>query len=161
MFHNMDLALLRLLRTRGHHPLVELAVVRFSRLGDNAALWFTIAALGAVVHRRRRAVYLRALRTVALTLVLNYGAKIGIRRARPLIEDLPPLSPTLSTLSYPSAHASTSFAGARVLSDALPGPPLYAVAIALAVSRPYLGIHYPSDVVAGAAFGSVIGGHAP
>ena len=161
MFHNLDLAVLRVLRTRGHHPLVELAVLRFSRLGDNASLWFAIAAMGAAVHRRRRSVYLRALRAVALTLVLNYAAKIGIRRARPLIEDLPPLSPTVSSLSYPSAHASTSFAGARVLSDALPGAPLYVVAIALAVSRPYLGIHYPSDVVAGAAFGSVIGGHAP
>ncbi len=161
MFHNVDLALLRILRTRGHHPLIETVVLRFSRLGDNASLWFTLAALGAVLHGRRRAVYLRALRAVALTLVLNYAVKIGIRRARPLIEDLPPLSPTVSSLSYPSAHASTSFAGARVLSEALPGAPLYALALAFAVSRPYLGIHYPSDVVAGAAFGSVIGGHAP
>lgn len=161
MLRNLDLALLRLLRTRGHSPAVELAVIRLSRLGDNGSLWLALATLGAVLDRRQRPVYLRAARAVAIALVANYAVKIAIRRARPLVEDLPPLSPTLSSLSYPSAHASTSFAGARVLSETLPAPALYATAVAIAVSRPYLGIHYPSDVVAGAALGSVIGGHAP
>lgn len=161
MFRSLDLALLRLLRTRGHAPAVELAVIRLSRLGDHGQLWLAIAALGALAHRRRRPAYLRAARAVALTLVSNYAVKVGIRRARPLVEDLPPLSPTISSLSYPSAHASTSFAGARALSETLPRTPLYATAVAIALSRPYLGIHYPSDVIAGAALGSVIGGHAP
>lgn len=161
MLGRLDLALLRLLRTRGHHPLLELAVVRFSRLGDHGAIWLALAALGAVAHRSQRPVYARGARAVAITLVLNYAVKVSIRRARPLLEDLPPLSPTLSSLSYPSAHASTSFAGARVMSDALPAAPLYAAAVAICLSRPYLGIHYPSDVVAGAALGAVIGSHSP
>ena len=157
MLRSLDLALLRLLRTRGHVPAVELAVIRFSRLGNHAFLWLLVACIGALLDRRGRPVYLRAARTVALTLLLNYAVKVSIRRARPLLEDLPPLSPTTSTLSYPSAHASTSFAGAHALSAALPAPPLYAVATAIALSRPYLGIHYPSDVLAGAALGSAIG----
>jgi membrane-associated phospholipid phosphatase len=157
----LDLALLRLLRTRGHHPHFELAVIRFSRLGNNGGLWLTIAAAGAALHPTRRDTYLRAARAVAMTVVLNYAVKVLIRRARPLIEDLPPLSPTTSSLSYPSAHASTAFAGARVMSEALHPAPLYAVAVAICLSRPYLGIHYPSDVMAGAALGSVIGSHAP
>ena len=161
MLRSLDQALLRFLRTRGHVPLVEVAVIRLSRLGDHGSLWLAASAVGALVDGRRRPVYLRAARAVALTLLLNYAVKVAIRRARPLIEDLPPLSPTVSSLSYPSAHASTSFAGARVLSEAVPAGPLYAVAIAIALSRPYLGIHYPSDVVAGAALGTVIGGHAP
>lgn len=138
-----------------------MAVIRFSRLGNNGFVWLALAGLGGLLDARHRPVYLRAARIVALTVVLNYLVKLGIRRARPLLEDLPPLSPTTSTLSYPSAHASTSFAGARSLSDALPAAPLYALAVAIAVSRPYLGIHYPSDVVAGAALGNVIGGHVP
>lgn len=157
----LDIALLRLLRTRGHHPHFELAVIRFSRLGNHGGLWLTLAAAGAVLHPGCRDVYLRAVRAVAMTVVLNYLVKNLIRRARPLIEDLPPLSPTLSSLSYPSAHASTSFAGARAMSEAIHPAPLYAVAVAICLSRPYLGIHYPSDVVAGAALGSVIGSHAP
>lgn len=161
MIATFDLALLRLLRTRGHHPPVEQVVIRFSKLGDHGFLWLAIAAAGVALDPPGRRAYMRAGRTVALTVMLNYLVKIAIRRARPLLEDLPPLSPTVSPLSYPSAHASTSFAAARVLSEALPATPLYTVAAAIAVSRPYLGIHYPSDVIAGAALGTVIGGHAP
>jgi membrane-associated phospholipid phosphatase len=46
-----------------------------------------------------------------------------------------------------------SFAAARVLSEALPPAPLYAAATTMAATRPYLGVHYPSDVLAGAALG--------
>ena len=38
----------------------------------------------------------------------------------------------------------------------LPAPPLYAAAGAMALTRPYLGVHYPSDVVAGALLGTAI-----
>ena len=161
VLRSLDFALLRVLRTRGHGPVIEAAVIRFSRLGNHGSLWIALAALGAAIDAERRPVYLRAARAVTMTLALNYAIKVGIRRARPLLEDLPPLSPSVSSLSYPSAHASTSFAGARVLSGALPPLPLYGTAVGLALSRPYLGIHYPSDVVAGAALGAVIGGHAP
>ncbi|HEV2076144.1 MAG TPA: hypothetical protein VGR10_07875, partial [Thermoleophilaceae bacterium] len=136
MLGALDIAVLRFLRTRGHAPPVEQAVIRFSRLGNHGFLWLAIAAAGMVLDSPGRGAYVRAGRTVAATVVLNYLVKIAIRRARPLLEDLPPLSPAVSPLSYPSAHASTSFAGARTLSEVLPGPPLYALATAVAVSRP-------------------------
>ena len=62
----------------------------------------------------------------------------------------------MSDRSYPSAHATTSAAAAVGLGRVLPRTPLYATASALALSRLYLGVHYPSDVVAGAALGSAI-----
>ena len=100
---------------------------------------------------------MRAIEIVLLTLLLNTVVKQTVRRARPVLEEeLPALTPVLSGRSYPSAHASTSFAGARALGGGLPAAPLRAVAIAMALSRPYLGVHYPSDVVAGAFLGDAV-----
>ena len=148
--------LLRLLRTRGHSPLVERAVIGYSRLGDHAALWYSIAAAGVLLQPRARGAYGRAAATVFLGQVANTATKLAVRRARPLLEDLPALSPSVTGLSYPSAHATTSFAAAGTLSRALPPAPLYLAAAAMALSRPYLGVHYVSDSVAGAALGDAV-----
>jgi membrane-associated phospholipid phosphatase len=141
----VDPALLRLLRTRGHWPALERAARRYARAGENGVLWLTIAALAG--DRR-------AIRVVLTALIANTAVKQVVRRPRPdLGPDLPPLGSTISSLSYPSAHAATSVAAAGALGRALPSPPLYAAAAAMALTRPYLGVHYPSDVVAGAALG--------
>jgi decaprenylphosphoryl-5-phosphoribose phosphatase len=156
----LDLGLLRLLRTRGHTPAVEPAVIRLAQAGENGLLWYVIALAGAALARRaHRGAYLRAIKVVLVTLVANTIVKQTVRRARPVLEEeLPALTPVLSGRSYPSAHSSTSFAGARALSAAgMPAPPLYAVAVAMALSRPYLGVHYPSDIVAGAVLGDAVG----
>ena len=152
----LDLALLRILRTRGHARPLEVVVLRYTRWGEHAALWHVVAALGALLDARLRATYLRATVVIALTQAANLAAKSLIRRARPLLEDLPPLSPTISGLSTPSAHASTSAAAASALSDALPRLPVYLAAAGMALSRPYIGVHYPSDTAAGIALGLLI-----
>jgi membrane-associated phospholipid phosphatase len=152
----LDLALLRLLRTRGHARPVEVVVLRYTRWGEHAALWHAIAVAGALLHRPRRGVHLRAIGTIALTQAANFAVKNVIRRARPLLEDLPPLSPTISGLSTPSAHASTSAAAASALGEALPRPPLLVMAALMAISRPYIGVHFPSDTAAGIALGVVV-----
>jgi decaprenylphosphoryl-5-phosphoribose phosphatase len=138
----VDRELLRLLRTRGHHPTLAQLARAYARLGENGALWFALALL----TRNRR-----GLRVVLVSLIANTAIKQLVRRPRPdLGPELPPLSSTISPLSYPSAHAATSFAGAGALGPSLP---LYVAAGAMAATRPYLGVHYPSDVLAGAALG--------
>jgi undecaprenyl-diphosphatase len=98
---------------------------------------------------------------VAAAYGLNYLVKVTVRRRRPELPGLEPLTPTVSGLSFPSAHATTSFAAARAYSRVAPAAPLYAAALTFALSRPYLGVHYPSDVVAGAALGTVVAGAWP
>ena len=117
----LDLRLLRLLRTRGHTPGVEATLIALARAGENGLLWNAIGVAGAVLSRRRRDDYVRAVEIVLLTLLANTALKHTVRRARPVLEEeLPALTPVLSGRSYPSAHASTSFAGAHALAVAEP-----------------------------------------
>jgi membrane-associated phospholipid phosphatase len=152
----LDTALLRLMRTRGHAPATERAVARFSKPGEHGAIWLGIAAAGAALDYDRRPAFVKAGKTIAAAYAANQAIKLAVRRRRPDLADLPPVTSTHSQLSYPSAHASTCFAGARALGHLLPAPALYALAIPLALSRPYLGVHYPSDTLAGAALGTAI-----
>jgi undecaprenyl-diphosphatase len=94
---------------------------------------------------------------VAASYGVNYAVKLSVRRRRPELGDLPPLTPTVSRLSFPSAHATTSFAACRAFRGLFPAEVLYGAAGLFAVSRPYLGVHYPSDVLAGTILGTLIG----
>ena len=130
----------------------------FSSLGEHALLWLALGGLGAALDRPQRAGWLRAAAVVALTYGLNTALKFVIKRQRPVLDGLPPLVSTPTKLSFPSAHASTSFCAAGQYARlGAPATPLYALATAMAASRLYLGVHYPSDIVAGTALGVAAG----
>lgn len=130
---------------------------RFSSLGEHAAVWLALGAVGAAVDGPRRGAWLRGAAAVALSYVIGTAIKWTIRRRRPEIEGLPQLVRTPTQLSFPSSHATSSFAAARVYSALLPAAPLHVVAVLMAASRLYLGVHYPSDIAVGAALGTAIG----
>jgi membrane-associated phospholipid phosphatase len=153
---SLDERLLRAARTRLHCARCERATARFSTLGEHGLVWLVLGAAGATFDRRRRARWQGATASVAFAYALNTLIKLLVRRRRPQLPGLPALTSTPTRLSFPSAHAATSFAGAHSYSRlGLPTAPLYGLALALSASRVYLGVHYPSDVLGGAALGTL------
>jgi membrane-associated phospholipid phosphatase len=153
-----DIAVYRWARTHGHAPGAERTAHTFSKAGEHAALWLAVGAAGMTLDRPRRHHWARATTGVATAYVLNSAVKLVARRPRPLLDDLPQLISTPTQLSFPSAHASSSFAAARGFAPLLGAGVVYPVAVAMAASRVYLGVHYPSDILAGALLGTLVGG---
>jgi membrane-associated phospholipid phosphatase len=153
-----DLRLMRAMRTRWHTPRLEAAMVALGRTGNNAAIWLGLGILFALIDSSRREAWLICAALGPISIALNYGLKLLVRRPRPVLEGLPPLGGAPSSLSFPSAHALSSFAVATAMFRVDPATAgAFAIALALSLGRPYLGMHYPSDVLVGALLGVVLG----
>jgi membrane-associated phospholipid phosphatase len=153
----LDLAGLRLARTVAHTPALERVVHDYSRLGQHGALWLALGVAGAALDQQRRARWRRATASIVAANAVNQAIKFAVRRPRPQLADLPPLIATPTQLSFPSAHSATSSAALRAFDGLLPRWPLRIAAAKMVASRLYLGVHYPSDIVAGVALGAAIG----
>jgi decaprenylphosphoryl-5-phosphoribose phosphatase len=155
---NLDLRTLRYLRTHGHSPGIERAMQALGKAGNNALVWIVLGVALALINPSRREAWLICAALGPIAIALNYVIKLAVQRPRPVLEDLPPLGGAPSSLSFPSAHALSSFAVAIAMFRVDPATAgALLVATLLAVGRPYLGMHYPSDAIAGAILGLVLG----
>lgn len=144
-------------RRLARRPVV--AVARgMSLFGEHSIGWFALGLLGAAVDRKRRADWLAASAGVVAAHAASIAVKRVVRRPRPDDPDVRVLVGTPSRLSFPSSHA-TSTTAAAVLYGGLTGSRATgAVVPPMLVSRMVLGVHYPSDVLAGSALGALVGG---
>jgi undecaprenyl-diphosphatase len=129
--------------------------VGLSYAGSYGALWLAIAALAALRTGRPRVFVMTAVAD-GLGELISGILKALIPRERPHYD---PLIAVPHSHSFPSGHATTSFACATVLAHEFPRwrVPLYLLAAAIAFSRVYVGVHYPLDVIGGAVLGTAIG----
>ncbi len=143
----------------GGRPLLDPVLPRLSRAADHGLLWWGVAgALGATKGRRRPAAARGLLALGAASVLANGPAKLVFRRDRPPTHGIPALrrlSRDLTTFSFPSGHAASAAAFATGVALDSPGAavPVAALAATVAFSRVYVGVHYPGDVLAGAALG--------
>lgn len=136
-------------------PVVRTAQM-MSLFGEHAAGWLAVGAVGAAVDRENRAEWVTASAGVAAAHAASIAVKRVVRRQRPSDPEVQVLVGTPSQLSFPSSHA-TSTTAAAVLYGGLTGRRLTpAVVPPMLVSRMVLGVHYPSDVLAGSALGGTV-----
>ena len=120
-------------------------------------IWLVLAFAISGFAWRRPWLVARVAVTILIAEMVSGLLKPWVGRDRPPLADPEPetLVRLPSTYSFPSGHSTVAFACATVLALAVPrlAVPLYLLATVIAFSRVYVGVHYPLDVVAGAALG--------
>ena len=147
-----------------HTPARDAVMLFFTRLGNAGFVWIALAALLLLFRRTRRAGCILALALVCDLVLCNFILKPLVHRVRPcdLLPEVTLLIPHPSDYSFPSGHTTAAFACAFVYYQLLPkffGLPIMLLAVMVAFSRLYLGVHYPLDVLGGivtAWFGSML-----
>lgn len=146
-------------------PLLDAPLRWMSDFANHSKPWFLFAGFLALVGGRegRRGALTGLAAVGAASLVVNQPMKRACVRARPDWDALPvPQRRRVrmpSSTSFPSGHSASAAAFAVAVGDLLPAHriPLRAAASIVAFSRVYTGVHYPSDVLVGAAVGALLG----
>ena len=132
-----------------------------SLVGSFGLVWLALAVVLAGFSWRRPWLLLRVAVAILLAEMVSGALKAGLERDRPPVAhpEPEPLVGVPATFSFPSGHATVSFACATVLALAVPrlAWPLFALAALIAFSRVYVGVHYPGDVLVGAILGVGVG----
>jgi undecaprenyl-diphosphatase len=149
--------------TAYHHPIVDWVMVGLSLIGRRGAVWLAIALVLVLLDRGRLRGAFAVVAAIALAYILTDALlKPLIARERPFdtVEVARVLDRRPTTYSFPSGHAASAVAGAWTVGRLWPAGRflLWTLAMLISVSRVYVGVHYPLDVIVGALVGCVSAG---
>ena len=160
MLENVDKAIFYLINHALSNPLFNSIMPVISAIGDGPLLFAASFILLFSKKRELRILGLILLSGLTVSYYIVSGLKVLVARPRPFIV-LPDvlLLAADKSMSFPSNHAAAAFMAATVLTAYFKkyAAIFYLFAATIAVSRVYMGVHYPSDILAGAAIGILTG----
>ncbi|GMG96428.1 phosphatase PAP2 family protein [Tepidimicrobium xylanilyticum] len=131
---------------------------RFTNLGGVFSTTFIIFCLLVFGKGIGRIIGIQGAVTLAISQSITYSLKSLLSRERPynILKDLNTFGIVLKDYSFPSGHTSASFSIAAIIALNMPKLSIlvFPIALLIGISRIYLGVHYPTDVVAGIVLGT-------
>ncbi len=132
-----------------------------SILGDAGWFWIALTLILLIRKNTRKAGIISAVSIICTFIIVNLGIKPVVARIRPydLVASIHPLVDPEHDFSFPSAHTANGMACALTLIHTLPkkvGVPCVILAVLISLSRLYVCVHYPTDVIGGFLIALVI-----
>ncbi len=157
----MEAQILLWIQNNLRNPVLDAIMKFITSLGDGGFLWMAVIAVLLIVPKTRKTGLLCLISFLLTFLINNLAIKNLVNRTRPYvaIEGLVPITRLPGDPSFPSGHTAISFSVAMVMILTMKkrwGIPAVILASLIAISRPYVGVHYPSDILAGFAVSSLI-----
>lgn len=133
-------------------------MVFITRLGDNGFIWIVLAAIFLCVKRYRKTGTAMSVALLIGYVITNLILKNLVMRVRPYeaITTLHSLIGAMGDSSFPSGHTTSAMAAGFVMYHSLPrylGISGLILAVLISISRLYVGVHYPTDILVGMAIG--------
>ncbi len=133
-----------------------------THLGDWGLITILVIILLLMTPKHRRTGYMCILGLVLDALIINLLIKPAVGRMRPydVIKNFKAIVPLFSDKSFPSGHTAAAFVVAVIIFKTMPvryGIFALIIATLIGISRLYVGVHYPTDVLCAAIIGSLIG----
>lgn len=158
---NLDGGFLLFLQESVRNPILDNLMIFITSLGNGGMIWIAATIVLLIPKKTRKAGIMSAVALLGSLIINNNIVKNIVQRPRPFVTftDLQIIIPTPSEFSFPSGHTSSSFAAAAVFYRHLPkklGLPAVILAGLIGFSRLYVGVHYPTDVIAGVLMGILL-----
>ena len=160
---NMDGGVLLWIQEVLRCALLDPIFIVYTQLGDAGMLWIVVSLVFLCIPRTRKAGVVSLMAMLLGLLCTNVALKRLVGRDRPwlVVEGLIPLVAEHDPNSFPSGHTCAAFAAASAWCRTLPARWMKITAVVLAAlmgfSRLYVGVHFPTDVLAGMAVGLFCG----